>query len=223
MSLNVRTGNMYRFVSHTWNAVKGKCEHDCAYCYMKKLGAGKDIRLDRYEFRTNLGCNNFIFVGSGTDLFAENVPSEWILETLDYCNYFENKYLFQSKNPERILKFIDHPVFRKSFVCTTLESNRDYKEFMGNTPSIEDRVLAMEKIAEKNINTLVTIEPIMDFDLDELLELIKKCKPIQVNIGKNTSKDVKLPHPTGEKTKEFIIELRKFTKVEIKDNIKSKK
>ncbi len=222
MGLNISTGNMYKFVSHTWNTLKGGCEHQCSYCYMKNYVSGK-VGFKDYELRTNLGCKNTIFVGSNNDLFAKDVPSEWIIKTLDYCNYFDNTYLFQSKNPERILEFIDHPVFKKSFVCTTLESNRDYKEFMGNAPSIEDRVLAMEKIAEKNIHTLVTIEPIMDFDLDKLLELIKKCKPIQVNIGKNTSKDVKLPHPTGEKTKEFIIELRKFTKVEIKDNIKSKK
>lgn len=29
-------GNMYEFVTHTWNPIKGKCSHGCTYCYMKK-------------------------------------------------------------------------------------------------------------------------------------------------------------------------------------------
>ena len=28
---------MYEFVTHTWNPIKGKCYHDCSYCYMKKI------------------------------------------------------------------------------------------------------------------------------------------------------------------------------------------
>ena len=26
---------MYKFVTHTWNAIKGQCIHNCDYCYMK--------------------------------------------------------------------------------------------------------------------------------------------------------------------------------------------
>lgn len=48
---------------------------------------------------------------------------------------------------------------------------------MRNSPKIEDRVCAMEKIAEKGIETHVTIEPIMDFESDKLLPLVKRCKP----------------------------------------------
>jgi protein gp37 len=130
MELNESKGNMYDFVTHTWNPVKGKCEHDCLYCYMKEFGKQNEIHLDNTEFKTDLGTNNFIFVGSGTDLFAENIPKEWILETLNYChnsnndlfNACTNKYLFQSKNPKRILEFINHPVFEKSVLCTTVVS-----------------------------------------------------------------------------------------------------
>lgn len=223
MGLNKSTGNMYKFVTHTWNTLNGKCEHNCPYCYMKNYVSGKETGFKDYEMWTFLGYKNIIFVGSNNDLFAKNVPSEWIVKTLDHCNEYENTYFFQSKNPERILEFIEHPVFKKSIVCTTIESNRNYKDYMGNTPSIEERVSAMEKITAKNIKTHVTIEPIMDFDLNELLELIKRCKPIQVNIGKNTDENIELPQPTKEKAKEFIIELQKFTRVEIKDNIKKKK
>ena len=198
MKLNTSYGNMYDFVTHTFNTVKGTCEHDCSYCYMKNWHERGAIKLDNEEFKTDLGTGNFIFVGSGTDLFAQNVPKEWIIKTLDYCQYFNNglfdcfgnRYLFQSKNPKRILEFITHPVFEKSVVCTTIETNRNYPEIMNNSPKIIERVLSMEKIAEKGIKTFVTIEPIMYFDLPELLAFVKRCKPDQVNIGANSKERI---------------------------------
>ncbi len=231
MALRKGTGDMYEFITHTWNPIKGRCFHDCAYCYMKAHSLElDDLRLDINEFKTDLGTDNFIFVGSGTDLFSNRVPDEWIKRTLDYCNEGNNslfgdgnKYLFQSKNPAWILEFIEHPIFQHSIVCTTLETNRWYADYMRNAPKIEDRVMAIEQISKLGIDTYVTIEPIMDFDLDEFVELIRRCKPKQVNIGKNSKEDiVKLPHPDKEKAVQFILELRKFTHVHIKDNIKKK-
>ncbi len=65
-------GNMYDFVTHRWNPIKGKCPHECAYCYMKRFPLGP-LHLDEKELRTDLGSGNFIFVGSGTDMWAEEV------------------------------------------------------------------------------------------------------------------------------------------------------
>lgn len=231
MALRRGTGDMYEFITHTWNPIKGRCLHNCAYCFMKVDGKElNDLRLDINEFKTDLGTDNFIFVGSGTDLFSNGVPDEWIKRTLDYCNEgnnnlfgFGNQYLFQTKNPDRILEFIAHPIFQHSIVCTTLETNRWYSEYMRNAPKIEDRILAMEKIDKLGIDTYVTIEPIMDFDLEEFVELIHRCKPKQVNIGKNSKEGiVKLPHPDKEKTIQLVRALQKFTNVHIKDNIKKK-
>ena len=220
--LNEAKGNMYGFVTHTWNPLKGKCEHDCSYCYMKKRCRNlKEIHLERKELEQDLGAGHFIFVGSTTDLFAKNVKSEWIIEVLDYCNRYENRYLFQSKNPERFLEFTDHPVFQKSIVCTTIETNRFYEQFMGTAPKIEDRVLAIEMLKTEcnNIVTYVTIEPVMDFDLPEMVELVKRCNPVQVSIGAD-SKGHNLPEPSANKVKELINELRRFTEVNEKDNLK---
>lgn len=232
MPLKERQGNMYEFVTHTWNTVKGQCLHDCSYCYMKvdNRELGK-TRLDETEFKTDLGCNNFIFIGSGTDLFAKNIHNDWIKRTLNHCHDANNtlfgatnKYLFQSKNPKRILDLIEHPVFEHSVICTTIETNRFYAEHMRFAPKIEERVAAMEELSKRGIETYVTIEPIMDFDLIELVELVNRCKPKQVNIGKNSKEEiVSLPHPTANKTKELIKALSKFTKVEIKENLIKKK
>jgi len=70
-----KAGNMYGFIDATWNPIRGKCEHDCLYCYMKKWGL-KDLRLDVKDLDTHLGKGNFIFIGSGTDIFAPSVPME---------------------------------------------------------------------------------------------------------------------------------------------------
>lgn len=212
-------GNMYDFITHTWNPIKGKCEHECGYCYVSRLVKNqKEIRLDDKAMKTDLGSDNFIFVGSGTDVFAKNISSEWITEVLNYCDKFNNKYLFQSKNPERFMEFIQHPVFAKSVICTTIESNRDYEDC--KAPSVEERVTAIEMIkSEIDIDVYVTIEPIMDFDLTELVNLIKRCNPAQVNIGAD-SKGAGLIEPTQEKITELIEELSKFTTVMEKKNLK---
>ena len=94
MALNKQAGDMYGFVTHTWNAIKGKCMHDCCYCYMKRFPQ-KELWFDEKELKTDLGTGNFIFVGSSTDMFADNVPDEWIRKVLDYCRTFNNTYLFQ--------------------------------------------------------------------------------------------------------------------------------
>jgi DNA repair photolyase len=109
MGLNlVRKGSqMYQFINATFNTVKGECPHGCTYCYMKRWGKQKNIRFDNSELKTDMGAGNFIFVGSSCDLFAKEIPDEWIKKTLKHCEQFDNKYLFQSKNPSRILDYID--------------------------------------------------------------------------------------------------------------------
>ena len=40
-------GNMYDFITHTWNPIKGKCLHNCSYCYMKRFGEQNLLTIDR--------------------------------------------------------------------------------------------------------------------------------------------------------------------------------
>ena len=80
-------GNMYEFVTHTWNPIKGKCSHGCTYCYMKKMCSRLNTpRLDAAELTCYLECSNFIFVGSSIDMWAEDIPSHWIKMVLDYLD-----------------------------------------------------------------------------------------------------------------------------------------
>ena len=132
MGLNKTNGNMYPWVTHTWNPLAGRCKHDCSYCYMKRSFLGNlkkydgEVRLFEEEMNTDLGSGKTIFVGSATDIFGDWVPASIIKKILRYCGDFPNIYLFQSKNPRRFAEFLEL-LPKGSIIGTTLETNREYK------------------------------------------------------------------------------------------------
>ncbi len=211
--LNKQKGNMYGFVTHTWNPIKGRCSHACEYCYMKPFWKS-DVHLDEKELKTNLGEGNFIFVGSSTDMFAKDVKFDWICDVLDYIHKFpDNTYLFQTKNPKRFKEFWNR--FPESCIYgTTLETNKSSD--ISKAPDRFLRVRAMKGIYGRK---MITIEPIIDFDLEEFVATIETIKPEFVNIGAD-SKGHNLPEPSAEKIGKLIKELKKFTKVNLKENLK---
>jgi len=214
MGMNKSKGNMYDFVTHTWNAIKGKCPHDCSYCYMKRWGPLSPTRFDEKELRTDLGSGNFIFVGSSCDMFAKDIPSGWIGRTLAHVMDYDNMYLFQSKNPGRMIGWLQE----KSIACTTIETNRWYSEIMMNSPKPAERTIAMGALSCQGIKTFVTVEPVMDFDLHKMVKLIRQCNPEQVNIGADSGNN-HLPEPSAEKLQELIIGLKEFTTIHQKRNL----
>lgn len=211
--LNKQKGNMYGWVTHTWNPIKGKCPHDCSYCYMKVFPQG-ELRFDEKCMRDDLGSNNYIFVGSSTDMFARCIPDKWIDNVLNRCYFYDkNSYLFQSKNPNRFrdLLFPDNVI-----LGATIETNR-LNENISNAPDQDERKEVMSILP--HYNKMVSIEPIMDFDLDIFVYWIKAIKPKFVSIGAD-SKGHNLPEPSWDKIQTLIRELRKFTEIKVKDNLK---
>lgn len=217
--LNPVKGNMYSFVSHTWNTVKGECPHGCQFCYMKRFGNQKPVRFDEKELNTDLGSNNFIFVGSSCDMWAEEIPQAWIDRSVEHCVGFANRYLFQSKNPNRIESYIEW-LPKESVIGTTIETNRVYAE-MGEAPypSIRAERMAIIRGCGFPNALMVTIEPIMDFDIKTIITWISRIEPEWVNIGANTNYKIKLPEPEPEKIRDLIESLQKFTEVKIKKNL----
>jgi DNA repair photolyase len=196
------------------NFIKGKCPHDCEYCYMKIFPLGK-LKFDKHELNNDLGKGNFIFIGSSCDMFAETIPKEWIEMALEHCRKFDNKYLFQSKNPDGIFAVKDL-LPKNSVIGTTIETNRDYK--ISKAPSVLERALSLAEIRKVGFETMVTIEPIMDFDVEDMVEIIKTATPKWVNIGAD-SKNHNLPEPSKEKVLELIERLKEFTEIRKKNNL----
>ncbi len=210
--LNKQKGNMYGWITHTWNPIKGKCPHDCCYCYMKVFPQG-ELRFDEKCMKDDLSSGNYIFVGSSTDMFAEEVPDEWIVKTLDYCKKFDNTYLFQSKNPHRLMLW-KNVMPNNVIFGTTIETNY-INNFLSKAPLTTVRAEVMKNIKGRK---MVSIEPISDFKLDFFVDMIKEIKPEFVSIGAD-SKGHNLPEPSWEKVQQLITELKKFTEVKVKDNL----
>ena len=215
MGLNKQKGNMYDFVTHTWNPIKGRCIHGCIYCYMQRfwdMMKNDKFRLDEKELKTNLGEGNFIFVGSSTDMWLGK--TEWISKVLVHiAKYPKNTYLFQTKFP---FGFYDWTFYDNQILGITLESNRRYPE-ISTTSNPLKRVRDFMEI--EHSRKMVTIEPILDFDVLPLATMIATIEPEWVNIGAATGVH-DMPEPSREKILLLGAELKKFTEVKYKPNLK---
>jgi len=204
---------MYDWVTHTWNPVRG-CLHDCVYCYVKSLrGYDRTPRLCAEALCEDLGRDNCIFVGSTSDIFGYWVPDAWIQAVLEKCRAHRNAYLFQTKNPTRFQAFAGlFPV--RSILGTTIETNRD-DQGSSAAPSRWQRELAM---TELRVEKMVSIEPVMDFDVPVMVRWMREISPTFVSIGAD-SKRSNLPEPGAEKLAALIRELKAVTEVRLKPNL----
>jgi protein gp37 len=219
MSLRKATGNMYNFVSHLWNPVKGKCPYGCSYCYVSRIykrvkKEQKTLKIDSCEAGTDLGKYRTIFVCSGCDLFHPDVPDIWIGYIGQQAFGFSlNRYILHTKNPERASNFFcDFPI--DTVLCATIESNRHYPK-ISNAPSPYERITGLQKWHGPR---MITIEPIMDFDPVEFSSLINSCEPEQVNIGADSGRN-RLPEPPRGKVEELINLLGRNIKIHLKSNL----
>jgi DNA repair photolyase len=223
VSIKVAKGNMYEFVTHVWNPIKGRCSHNCSYCYVKRIAhrfgtEQNPIRFDEKEMRTDLGSGNFIFVGSSCDIFAPDIPDNWIRDIVEYTRTFtNNQYLLQTKNPNRIISSYPGTSTGLHKICTTIETNRWVPEVMRNALPTKLRAFALAVLTGMGYRTMVTVEPIMDFDLNNMVRLLRLTKAEQVNIGADSGRN-NLPEPPAEKIEELVAGL-----IEAGINVKLKK
>ena len=211
--LNESKGNMFPFLSHTFNTIKGICPHSCSFCYMRRFKQNP-VRLDAKELKTDLGEGNFIFTGSSCDVFADKISPQWIRATLDKCrDANHNKYLFLTKNPMRYSEFFgEYP--QDVVLGVTLESDKDHPEAYesGNCndgqPQIDSRVNGIRRAQQAGYDILVSVEPILRFDLSAFREIIEDIGPTYLAIGAD-SQGHNLPEPTGDEVRALIFELEK--------------
>jgi protein gp37 len=208
---------MFDVITATWNPVIG-CLHNCTYCWAKDLVETRLCRTEKYKdgFKPKLVeyelkrkfKKKFVFAVDMGDLFGKWVPREWILKVTRAVCYNPNSYyLFLTKNPDRYFEFLD--VFPQNLVLgATIETNRDYKVSAAPTPA--ERYEAMSKLPWNN--KLISIEPIMDFDISEFVQWMKDIRPRTVYVGYDNYQN-HLPEPSLNKTLELATELSKFTRV----------
>lgn len=208
--MNRKIRNMYaKLIEFTWNPITGSCPHECLYCFVKALlgMALRPLRINWDVLDEDLGSGHTIFVCSSLDLMAEDMPKGWILQVLNRCTKFANRYFLQSKNPRRFLEFKEQLEVLDVLLFTTIETNRRYVE-MGDAPAVDARAKAMAELAEMGFNTGVTIEPILDFDLDAMVSLVEKCHPQQVFIGRDSKHICQMHEPAPEKVIDLCLALQ---------------
>jgi protein gp37 len=201
----------------TWNPVIG-CLHGCSYCWAKRFALERLSNTEKYKdgFAPKLAeselnkkfKDQFIFVSDMGDLFGEWVPPEWILRVITATrNSPSSDFLFLTKNPSRYKEFI-HLCRDNIVLGATIETNRPHK--FSEAPSVIERTLAMSELNYKR--KFISIEPIMDFDLDIFAGMIENIAPEHAAVGYDNWNN-HLPEPSLSKTMQFLERLAEFTNV----------
>jgi len=215
--------NMYQDAISRWNVFKG-CKFECSYCvpsFQRQAKRQKPVIdkngnkrgcQDCYDYKPhfhperlnqtlpNTNGDQFIWACSSGDIFF--AKKEWMGKILKRVRELPDKtFFFQTKNPE-ILYNYDWP--DNVMLGITLESNRYYPE-ISKAPIPWVRYHSFDSLYFPR--KIITIEPILDFDMDEFLTWISLISPIRIYIGYDT-KRCGLPEPPIEKTRELITQLR---------------
>jgi len=221
--LNSNNGSkMFSIVGETWNPISG-CLHHCRYCWARRLALTKlrDTRRYRNGFKPRLNEEEFrkrfkggvVFVSDMGDIFSPGVEDSWVIKVLRHIRKFPDTYfLFLTKNPTKYKDFLD--LFPSNCILgATIETNKDdlyieYKISSAPLPSI--RYQAMKELDWPY--KFVSIEPILDFDLDIFVRWIKEINPFMMYVGYDNYNN-RLPEPPLRKTLRLIEKLNEFTLV----------
>lgn len=217
-----KKGNMYGDSIKQWNCFVG-CMYDCVYCersFKAQMKRQKQNCLLCYQYIPHFHekrlydslpktkGDEFIWCCASSDITF--CRPEWMEDILAMVRIMPKKnFFFQSKNPSIFEKY-DFP--DNTLIGTTIESNKYYPN-VSKAPRPEMRYEDFLRI--KHPRKVVTIEPIMQFDMWTLVKWMKNINPERIYIGYDTKKS-NLLEPTLSMTTHLIHHLEQFTKVKRK-------
>ncbi len=204
------------------------CAFNCVYCAFQKfqkISTCPDCRDNKNHTHLEVlqrtppktAISQFLTVGLSGDVSF--ISQNEFAVVLGYCHDWNSRtFLIQSKNPSYFLPF-NHMMPPNVIIGTTIETESDifltdhnttYYKNISSAPTPYNRITAM---LELTCRKAVTIEPILEFDLRILTELIKGIKPEFVYVGyandHKSGMKLKLPEPAIEKTMQLINELKR--------------
>jgi protein gp37 len=147
----------------TWNPINGRCPNACDYCYMwGRCGIGNrfkkvhdhPLRLDEKKL-ASVPKSGRVFVGSSTDMWADDVPNEWILNTLIKCQSHKSinaSFFFLTKVPKRYLSL---PLSEYSTDRTWFGATID------GTEKAKGSLIKIGELSLFGFNTFVSFEPLL--------------------------------------------------------------
>jgi hypothetical protein len=202
----------------SWNPFVG-CKFDCSYCkdsYKKLLRwNGRCLncpKCQEYEPHTHrerldrLPSDKIIFVVSNGDIsFCDRAFVNEIVDVMRKDKRKNRVFLLQSKNPAcfaSLLKGLPQNVV----LMTTLETNRDFQcSGVSKAPLPSQRFQDFLRLAWPR--KALVMEPILDFDLNVILEWAKSLNPEAIFIGFESKRKSILQEPTTFQVQELHMEL----------------
>jgi len=226
---------MFPFITRCINPLGGKCPHECVYCWARDFAKRynlKKYQSDVYQLYEKelkrVPKGSFIFVQDMNDIFGRIYLGhlyrifEWIRDNPD------SQFLLLTKNPIWYVEFIrmENVIPSNAVLGCTIESDIDYPEY-SKAPKQSERLFWMKELRHE-IGTgliysphttcpkiFISIEPILDFNLERFVKEIAMIEPWAVAVGYDNYGH-RLKEPTLDLTRKLIRELRSFTRVYIK-------
>ena len=208
---------MFNIVTATWNPISG-CLYNCNYCWAKDLATTKLKNSKRYSsgFKPSLNKNEFtsrfakgdlIFVSDMGDMFGNFTPTKWIVQVLNHIGQFsEADFLFMTKNPDRYLELLPQ-IPKNAILGATIETTSDeivQTDKLSHAPLPSERYKAMKTLEWDR--KIVSIEPIVDFNLNKFAEWMEDINPFIIYVGYDNYSH-KLREPTLKQTTELLNKL----------------
>lgn len=208
---------MFKSIDDTWNVFVG-CGHECTYCNARKAALTRFKRIARYrdgftpklvesELRRRFKPGQFIFVAYMGDI-AFATREQFLTIIAKIREFPETNFLIQTKNPEQLYDWwADWCISLPANVSlgTTIETNRNYG--LSKAPPPYDRFRYLTGYPHKR--KFLSIEPIMDFDLDILVSWVRILKPEIVEVGADNYHN-NLPEPPWWKVEALLGRLREI-------------
>lgn len=209
---------MYKDVV-TWSPAIG-CLHGCKYCehsFQAQLKRQKKNCLDCYNFKVHYhperltriptsSPNIFMFAYGDFAFYKPDFVRSAIKQVVKHIKkYPDHTIYFQTKNPSHFSQYIPdfEPIKSNVIFLTTIETNRS-----NGYRKISKAILPLVRyLYFKHVDwerKILTIEPIMDFDILGMVHIIKGINPERIYLGLNSRhKRIQLPEPSKEKFWEF--------------------
>ena len=202
---------MFKSITKTWNVFVG-CEFNCTYCNARKAALTRFKHLDRYkdgfkphlvesELSRTFKPGEFVFVAYMGDIsFAHQTEAYCILDRIR--QFPDTRFLLCTKDPGCFHKWgLNLP--DNVVIATTLETNREV--IPSKAPIPIRRYAALKDYIHPH--KMVSIEPVMDFDLFQLLDCMEILKPEIIEVGADNYHN-DLPEPSPEKLESLLYHLR---------------
>jgi len=225
-----KTSKMFPFITCTWNPIGGPCPSNCCYCWAKALiekhQMKKYLKAEPYfdeKAKLKAKDGDFVFVQDMSDLFAHTVPTMAQFRVMQIImNHPKIKFLLLTKHVYPYHGFLNLRAIPENVVLgVTVETNQmifqtpsHYQSYqqISRAPLPTNRLYWLSFLSQFRHDLFISIEPILDFNLETFVYYLKAIKPKMVCVGYDNY-DNKLPEPMLNKTEQLINELSKFTEV----------